>query len=333
MSNDRAARGDAVAVVARDGGPLWQDLDAAVDRLPWRPSARLVDAGLMIARLRRILRRRRVQIVHVHGRMLAIVANQAVRGLSTVVVEHVHNTFAATKIARAVSFRSPYLIACGTAVQRMLVDDFARPPHSVRLIVNGVPDGGAQEPMPDARRSRGLRLVSVGGLTEQKDPARFLRVVDELHHLDAIERAVWVGPGDVARWNAAAADRGLGGMAQFIGPVDVPRSHLDAADVLLMTSRHEGLPLVALEALSAGRGVVLPDVGSCRDVFEVEPAAGVLYPPGQGDAVLARRLADEADRGSPAAWGHAARQAYERAFTLDVMLESVDRLYAEVLAR
>jgi glycosyltransferase involved in cell wall biosynthesis len=55
-----------------------------------------------------------------------------------------------------------------------------------------------------------------------------------------------------------------------------------AADVMLMTSISEGLPMSILEAMGAGRPVVSTGVGGVRDVVK---GCGVVAPPGDAHAL------------------------------------------------
>jgi glycosyltransferase involved in cell wall biosynthesis len=65
-------------------------------------------------------------------------------------------------------------------------------------------------------------------------------------------------------------------------PTDDPPSVMRAADVVLMTSISEGLPMVILEAMGQGRPVVATGVGG---VPEVVRGCGVVCPPGDEHAL------------------------------------------------
>lgn len=68
---------------------------------------------------------------------------------------------------------------------------------------------------------------------------------------------------------------------------DIPEL-LHRADVFVLSSDYEGLPIALLEAMMTGLPVVVTDVGGCRDVVE-SCNAGLVVPPGSADA-LARAL-------------------------------------------
>ncbi|MWK35088.1 glycosyltransferase [Actinomadura sp. J1-007] len=107
----------------------------------------------------------------------------------------------------------------------------------------------------------------------------------------------------------AAAGRGEAGQVSVQGglrlvpPVEDPRRWLAAADVVVMPSRWEGLPLTALEALATGR----PLVGSAVPglVEAAGPGTGALVPPEDVPALAAAVAARLLDPALAAAEGRA----------------------------
>ncbi|MGH3863634.1 glycosyltransferase [Actinokineospora sp.] len=82
-----------------------------------------------------------------------------------------------------------------------------------------------------------------------------------------------------------AADLGLGARVRFLGSrSDVPNL-LAAADVTVLTSDWEGMPIAVLESLAAGRPVVASDVDGVREALA--HGGGIVVPPRQPDATAA----------------------------------------------
>lgn len=132
-----------------------------------------------------------------------------------------------------------------------------------RVILNGIP----AIPPPEITLSPdGLRLLFVGRLSIQKDPLlavqSLARIADHRWTLDVI------GEGPLGAEMRAAAS-GLEGRIRWRGwlPEEGVRALMARADALLMTSRQEGLPMAAVEALWHGLAIVGSNIGGLADVI------------------------------------------------------------------
>ena len=103
---------------------------------------------------------------------------------------------------------------------------------------------------------------------------------------------------------------------------DVPRL-LAAADVFVLASDREGLPIAVLEAMAAARPVVATAVGNLPDVIR-DGATGRLVPPGDCAALAAALAELLGDPQRAAGMGEAAREA-ARAYDVRAMIERYDR--------
>jgi len=110
---------------------------------------------------------------------------------------------------------------------------------------------------PNPRRERRANILWIGRLEPQKDPLLALKT---LQAMGAGARLTMLGDGalraDVERQVAALK---LEDRVQMLGHVHEIESHLAAADALLITSRYEGGPAVAVEALAMDVPVVSTD--------------------------------------------------------------------------
>jgi glycosyltransferase involved in cell wall biosynthesis len=78
---------------------------------------------------------------------------------------------------------------------------------------------------------------------------------------------------------------------------------MNAADVLCLPSRNEGMPNVVLEALASGLPVAATDVGACREMLQGEPAGAIVAPDDAAGlaAAVGGLLAANGDRAALAA--------------------------------
>lgn len=104
---------------------------------------------------------------------------------------------------------------------------------------------------------------------------------------------------------------------------------LAASDAVVQPSSHEGLGLTALEAMAAGRPVVLTDIRGF-DEFAQSGRNCLVVPPGDA-AQLADALARLLDGAVGVGVADAARATAER-YSLDRMADSLLRVYVSVVA-
>jgi glycosyltransferase involved in cell wall biosynthesis len=156
-------------------------------------------------------------------------------------------------------------------------------PAKIVVLYNGLRQPDPPVPPP------GYRLVvSVGRIDPLKDIHTLLRVAAET--LRAVPDARFEHYGTATEGEEAYersclalhARLGLGERFRFVGRTTDPAGVVRRADVVLMTSISEGLPMSVLEAMSQGRPIVATCVGGVPDVVR---GCGALAAPGDDHAL------------------------------------------------
>jgi glycosyltransferase involved in cell wall biosynthesis len=162
-------------------------------------------------------------------------------------------------------------------------------PSKIHVIRNGVGDPPAPTPAPAT-----ASVVAVGRIDPLKDVHTMLRVAAVV--ISRMPEATFRYFGPVTAGQEAYgrschelhARLGLGDRFQFMGPTQDPNGVIRAADMVLMTSISEGLPMALLEAMSQARPVVSTGVGG---VPEVVRGCGMVAAPGDTHALAMSTLA------------------------------------------
>lgn len=108
-----------------------------------------------------------------------------------------------------------------------------------------------------------------GRLSIQKNPLLAIKALALIKEMDWSFDAIGDGPLR-PEMRALAEQSGIDGRVTlhgWISSAQVAQLMADA-DILLMTSLHEGLPMVAIEALQSGLAIVGSQIGGMRDVVE-----------------------------------------------------------------
>ena len=116
----------------------------------------------------------------------------------------------------------------------------------------------------------------VGRLEHVKGPDLLLEIADRV---ESDVGFVFIGEGSMeAELRREVRAKGLEERVGFVGLVPDAMPLLEQLDALALPSRHEGLPMVLLEAAVLGLPVVAFDIGGVRQVLDGGPAATVVNP-------------------------------------------------------
>jgi glycosyltransferase involved in cell wall biosynthesis len=333
-----------VAVAAHGDGPLLEAARAAGVRfVPLRQVRRPLSLwrdALGLLELLALLRRQHPHIVHVNsakagalGRLAATLAGVPIR------VYTVHGwAFRAHGWPASALYRwAERLLRPLTTVTICVADSERRAglaahtceERTTVVIHNGVAPGGFRE-VGKARSGR-PRLVTVGRLQEPKDALTLVRALAALRGRPF--EAVLVGDGpDRPAVEEEVRRLGLESAVQLLGERDDVPELLGTADVFVLSSYSEGLPLSILEAMAAGLPVVASNVGGVSELV-ADGDTGLLVPPGDAQSLAAaiERLLE--DPALCRRFGEAGRIRVAEYFDLAAVQQAHLDLYRRVLAR
>ena len=127
-----------------------------------------------------------------------------------------------------------------------------------------------------------LKLLGVGRLHPVKDHSFLIKACAQLAAMEVEFECSIAGEGrERESLEALIADHGLGQHITLLGHVESALiGHLyDAADVVVLTSRSEGIPLVLMEAMARGTIVLAPAITGIPELV-MAGKTGFLYEPG-----------------------------------------------------
>ncbi len=247
-----------------------------------------MNALAIIRALHRTLRRFKPDVIHTHrqkeniiGSIVALLLGST-PSLRTVhgAAEHSHGIL---KLQKRVQCYMDYL--CGRHLQKLIIavaDDLAEkltatfPPRKVSTILNGVDyrlvnELALQRPqLLGAAELTKTKICFAGRLVQVKRLDLWLETAAELNENRSHQFSFYIigdGP-EKARLTALAQTLGLTEVVYFLGEQHNVPAILHAMDMLLITSDHEGLPMVVLEAMCVGTVVVAHSVGGISNLLE-----------------------------------------------------------------
>lgn len=279
----------------------------------------------------RLVRSWRPRIVHTHGSLAGRLAGR-LGGARVVYTKHglaaaeeqAVQVRAAGGLAKraAVTLLADRIVAVSGAVRDTLVAQGADP-RRVRVISGGVETEGYSGAGP-------LVPGVIGALGRLSYEKGFDLLLMAMQELDDEVRLLLGGDGP-QRERLAAEAAGLAGRTDLIGFVPDVAEFMGRIGLFVLPSRSEGLGLVLVEAMAAGRPVVATRVGGIPEVVS-DGETGLLVPPEDpvALAVAIRRILDDPDLA--ARMGRAGRSRAEALFSARRMAEQTRELYQEMLS-
>ena len=322
---------------------------AAARSIPWYAvPASMGDrsaAVRRVAHLAWVFGRERAKVVHAHSPWSYREAGLAARMTGVKRVCHLHFPMAWTELEWALRFGVDAVVTCYERLAKELSTSRPKTLSWRLLAISNTVDVARFTPARPGEQSAARSqwhegadhvVVIVGHLSDVKGYPAFLHAAARVLHTRPRTRFLAVGgettsPGYAVKMQEMADSLDLGRSIEFLGwRQDVPEI-LRSADVMVLPSLAEGLPLSVLEAMASGLPVVASDVDGTPEAI-IDGETGLLVPPNDPEAVAARIMQLLNDASLRARMGAAGRQRVERHFTLAQFVPQVENLYTELLA-
>lgn len=246
---------------------------------------------LSVSELKRVIREQKPDVLHAHDMRASFYCALCCGDLP--VISHIHNN---AYDARGLSPKTvAYLLAGFRAKHILWVSNssyegyafhrfFAKKSSVLYNIIDvkKIYDMKAQD-----EKTYDYDVIFVGRLTYQKDPQRLMHLCARLKAEKPDVKVAIVGTGELLEEvQALCTQLQLDNNVHFLGFQSNPIKMIHDSKVMVLTSRWEGTPMCALEAMCLGTPIVSTPSDGMKDIVE-EGASGYLS---DDDAVLAEKL-------------------------------------------
>jgi glycosyltransferase involved in cell wall biosynthesis len=298
--------------------------------------------------LRRLVRSRRIDIVHAHEYKTDLIAYllSTVEPIVPLATAHAWtgHSWRETRLYypadKRLLARFPQVIAVSSEIRGELLAAGADP-AAVDVVLNGIDetrfrrDPARRDP---ARALYGLAdgeiaIGSVGRLEPQKRFDLLIEAFAALHAGRPALRLLIAGEGSCrAALEAQIARLGLGGVCRLAGQTaDISGFH-HALDLFVQSSMYEGTPNVVLEGMALETPVVATDVGGTAELLRDGIDGWIVRPQDLAALTDAMRQA-LADPEATASRAAAARRRVERDLSFRTRMAKVEAIYERLMMR
>ncbi len=292
-----------------------------------------------------ILRRLKIDILHIHHVPFFL---STVRAAKLAGIPHIclteHSWLSISKSqrlkegCRMAAQKAGFFSVISRELKNRLVAEAFIPESLIAVIPNGVdttvfspqnPSQSIRDLVPEG--FKGKIIVCVGRLVEEKDYGNLFSALECLKKIGRDDfHLVLVGDGGLRKSLEEQVKRkGLSACATFAGIRTDINKLLPGADLFVMSSKSEGLPVALLEAMACGLPVIATSVGGIPEVVE-NGKNGLLVPPGDSNALAAEIDRALNDLELARQLGRNARKMVEQSFSRDKMVGEYTNLYLKL---
>jgi len=176
-------------------------------------------------------------------------------------------------------------------------------------------------------------VLILSNFKPQKAPLDVVKVAAKLKSRKPNVLFLWAGDGPLReKVERAIQEEGLAKHFKFLGWREDVAELLAASDALLLTSLHEGLPRVVLQAMAAGKPVVATAVNGTPEAVK-DGVTGFLHEPHDTQAMAGSLLKILSNKALARKMGRSGRKSLKGTFRMGKMLAEIEKLYDELARR
>ncbi len=228
--------------------------------------------SMTLSEVRRIIDEQKPDIIHAHDRSASILAAITCKRIPIVVHMHVNNNkgfkcFVKNCIWTAMSHKYKYIFwVSNSAFENFQFHKFVK--AKSQILYNVIDKGALYNRVAHDKNEYNYSVVYVGRLSYQKNPERLMHIFKEVCERKPDVRIAVVGDGDYSGYVVKFIARNhIGGCIDYLGYKDNPLKIVHDSRVLVMTSRFEGMPMIAIEAQILGIPVVSTPVDGMKEII------------------------------------------------------------------
>lgn len=228
---------------------------------------------------------------------------------------------------RLTNFLSDFNSNVSQEATESLISKGAFNKNNLTTVYNGI-DLSKFKSFKTAKKIDEIMVLSVGRFNEQKDYPNLFKAIKILKDNSLIEKVKFyiAGDGELRSYlEKTIEDYGIKNNVVLLGKrSDIPEL-LNQSDYFVLSSRHEGLPTVVIEAMACETFVVATDCGGSAEILG---ETGILVPIQNSEALAkgleqAMSLTEDQIRNN----GKLARERVEKLFSLEASVKKWLALY------
>lgn len=239
----------------------------------------------IIRKIRRIIYQYEIEVVHAHlyASLYAMIAAIKSKVFKRFVTIHTIASNDNSKIGRLVNrflFQKCNVtpIALTETIRDSIVKEYNVLPNKIPIIYNGIPIN-KYSPKKDYSLLDRFVICHVGRFSKVKNHELMIYTINEIKNKIPNIKLSFVGSGEqLELMKEKASGLGVLDIVSFEGLQADVKKYLEIADIFILPSEYEGMPMTLIEAMASGLPIIASNVGGIPDI--VRPGIdGILIAP------------------------------------------------------
>ena len=237
----------------------------------------------MVTKLIHVFKEEQPDVIHTHRYVMQYAIPAAIYSGVKVRIHTVHNIAKKenTKIARRLNFLfytlcSVVPVALSEEIKRTIIEEYHLSDDKVPVILNGI-DLSNCVPKKDYSIKGSPKLLHIGRFSKQKNHIGLIESFELIKHFYPESVLQLIGDGEEKiEIEKLVIEKELTSSVLFLGLQKDVFSYLFNADLFLLPSLYEGVPMTLIEAMGTGLPIVATDVGGIHDMLVDRMSASLV---------------------------------------------------------
>lgn len=327
LANALCHEHDVVLVAGEGDGKMWELVDSSVTRIdcPHLQKSLSLKSDLLAAiALRRIYRKHRPDVIHLHSSKAGALGRIAFPSKRVVYTVHGFDSIRLAfrkflPVERVLQRYARAIVGVSNYDSKNMVTE--RITRNISTIYNGLTTPNTENITDFEVFNKYSKVVlTIARINPQKNPALFV----EIARLMPEYGFVWIGnQHEVTEFGELPAN------CHFLGNILNAGAYCSKADLFMLPSNYEGLPMVIIEAMSFGKPVVASDVGGISEIVRNDTNGYVVENSAEAFATRIREILQNKEKYE--AFSRASLDIYNAELTVDKMVAGYLNIYQSLL--
>jgi glycosyltransferase involved in cell wall biosynthesis len=327
LANALCHEHDVVLVAGEGDGKMWELVDSRVKRIdcPHLQKSLSLKSDLLAAiALRRIYRKHRPDVVHLHSSKAGALGRIVFPSKRVVYTVHGFDSIRLAfrkflPVERVLQRYAMAIVGVSNYDSKNMVTE--RITRNISTIYNGLTTPNTENITDFEVFNKYSKVVlTIARINPQKNPALFV----EIARLMPEYGFVWIGnQHEVTEFGELPVN------CHFLGNILNAGAYCSKADLFMLPSNYEGLPMVIIEAMSFGKPVVASDVGGISEIVRNDTNGYVVENSAEAFATRIREILQNREKYE--AFSRASLDIYNAELTVDKMVAGYLNIYQSLL--